>query len=126
MKTIRFFALIIAGLTGLFALTGCDSADGAFSVRHSVIDVGNASVGDSVKASFTFRNNTAESMTITFIPECDCTTVNKETMKLESRGCGQLEVKVKVENSGDFIKYIYVQASGHDEFITVAVKGRTK
>lgn len=107
-------------------LTGCDNVDGTFSVRHSAIDVGETNVGDSVSASFTFRNNRNEAIAITFIPECDCTTVSTEVMKLEPRGCGQLKVKVAVEDPGEFIKYVYVQAAGSDDFLTVAVKGRTR
>jgi len=109
-----------------FVLTGCYDSDSAFSVRSEIIDVGKAHVGDSVSASFTFRNNMKESIAITFIPECDCTTISTEAMKLEPRGCGQLDVKVAVEDSGEFIKYVYVQAAGSEDFITIAVKGRTK
>jgi len=118
----HFYVCMIAA----FVLTGCYDSDSAFSVRSEIIDVGKAHVGDSVSASFTFRNNMKESIAITFIPECDCTTISTEAMKLEPRGCGQLDVKVAVEDSGEFIKYVYVQAAGSEDFITIAVKGRTK
>lgn len=125
-KTIKTLILIMAWLVGLFVFAGCNNADGTFSVRHSTIDVGEANVGDSVSASFTFRNNKSESISITFIPECDCTTISTEAMKLEPRGCGQLDVKVAVENSGEFIKYVYAQTVGEEDFLAIAVKGRTK
>lgn len=107
-------------------LVGCYDSDGAFSVRRDMVDVGQANVGDSVKASFTFRNNQKEQLTISFLPECDCTTVSSYSMRLQPRECGKLEVKVAVENPGEFTKYVYVQAAGSEDFMAIAVKGRTK
>jgi hypothetical protein len=91
-----------------------------------MIDVGQANVGDSVKATFTFRNNRKEQLAISFLSECDCTTLNTDYLRLQPRECGKLEVKVAVENPGEFIKYVYVQANGEDDFLAIAVKGRTK
>lgn len=119
----------LIALTSLFAtslMTGCYETDGAFSVRREMIDVGQANVGDSVKASFTFKNNKKEQIVITFLPECDCTTVNTDILRLEPRECGKLEVSVAVENAGEFIKYVYAQAAGDEDFMAIAVKGRTK
>ena len=120
---IRILSLLIPILS---VLTGCDDVDGEITVRREIIDVGRASVGDSVKAMFTFKNNKKEQIAITFLPECDCTTVSKDILRLKPRECGQLEVKVAVENPGEFIKYVYVQASGDDDFMAIAVKGHTK
>ena len=106
--------------------TGCNKSEGVFSVRRDLIDVGQANIGDSVRAIFTVRNNTNKRLGIKIIPECDCTTVSMTDMRLEPHRCGQLEVKVAVESQGEFIKYVYVQASGSDDFLAVAVKGRTK
>lgn len=125
----RDSAKIILVLTTLFApmaLNSCYDREGAFSVRREMVDVGQASVGDSVKAMFTFKNNKKEQIAITFLPECDCTTINRDMLRLKPRECGQLEVKVAVENPGEFIKYVYVQASGDEDFMAIAVKGRTK
>ena len=47
-------------------------------------------------------------------------------MKLEPRKSGRLDVKVAVESQGEFVKYIFVQAAGSEEFLTVSVKGHTK
>lgn len=107
-------------------MVGCYDSDGAFSVRREMVDVGQTNVGDSVKASFTFRNNQKEQLAISFLPECDCTTVSSNTLRLQPRECGKLEVKVAVESEGEFIKYVYVQASGAEDFMTIAVKGHTK
>lgn len=118
--------VLLTCLFATFALNGCYDRDGSFSVRREMIDVGETSVGDSVKALFTFKNNKKEQIAITFLPECDCTTVSKEILRLKPRECGQLEVKVAVENPGEFVKYVYVQATGVEDFMAIAVKGHTK
>lgn len=125
MRNRVFNFIVIACLVTPAVLTGCSSGDASFTVRREMVDVGRASVGDSVRASFTFRNHSKEQIDLSFIPECDCTTVNSDILKLEPLKCGQLEVKVAVESPGEFIKYVYVQASGNEDFMTIAVKGRT-
>lgn len=119
-------AFLFAGLLATLSLTGCNDKESAFTVRREMIDVGQASVGDTVKASFTFRNNLKEQLAISFLPECDCTTVNTDLLRLKPRECGKLEVKVAVQDPGEFIKYVYVQATGSQDFMAIAVKGRTK
>lgn len=118
--------LFLAILSAAPLLTGCNDSDTAFTVRREIVDVGQATVGDSVKASFTFRNNRKEQIALSFMTECDCTTLNTDIMRLKPRECGKLEVKVAVENPGEFIKYVYVQASGQEDFLAIAVKGHTK
>lgn len=110
----------------VLVLTGCYDSSGAFSVRRELVDVGKANVGDSVSATFMFRNNSDRKLAINFLPECDCTTVDKEEMKLEPRECGQLKVRVAVEQEGDFVKYVFVQATGNEDFLAIAVKGHAK
>jgi len=107
-------------------LTGCNDPDSAFSVRREIVDVGRAGVGDSVRARFTFRNNKKEPIALSFLPESDCTTISADVLRLKPRECGKLEVKVAVQDTGEFIKYVYVQASGTEDFLAIAVKGRTK
>lgn len=126
MKNQVFNYLVLSCLVATPLLTGCNDPDAAFTVRREIIDVGQAAVGDSVKAQFTFRNNQKEPIALSFIPECDCTTVNTDVLKLQSRECGKVEVKVAVENPGEFTKYVYVQASDQEDFMAVAVKGHTK
>lgn len=126
MKNQSFFSFVLACLVSAPFLTGCNDPDAAFTVRREIIDVGQAAVGDSVKVQFTFRNNQKEQLALTFMPECDCTTINTDILRLKPRECGKLEVKVAVESPGEFIKYVYVQASGQEDFMAVAVKGRTK
>lgn len=111
----------------VLAVTSCYSTkDGEISVRRDTVNMGRANVGDSVCATFKFRNNTYATQTITFLPECDCTTISAESIRIEPHRRGSIEVKVAVETKGEFTKYVYVQATGGDEFFTVCIKGRGK
>ena len=122
----RNIYVLFCALTTVF-ITGCYSTtDGVISVRRDTVNGGRANVGDSVCATFKFRNNTYATQTVTFLPECDCTTVSAESMELGPHKRGSIEVKVAVETKGEFTKYVYVQAAGGDEFFTVSIKGRGK
>ena len=118
--------LKILMLLGVVSVLGCTDSDDGFTVRRECVDVGSVSVGDSIKASFTFKNNSQRDLVLTFLPECDCTTVSTGALELAPRKCGVLDVKVVVEHYGDFIKYVYVQAAGSDAFVAVSVKGSGK
>jgi hypothetical protein len=120
-KYVLFCALTTVLITGCYSTT-----DGVISVRRDTVNVGRANVGDSVCATFKFRNNTYATQTVTFLPECDCTTVSAESIRIEPHRRGSIEVKVAVETKGEFTKYVYVQAAGGDEFFTVSIKGRGK
>lgn len=115
------FTLVTITVTSCYRTT-----DGVISIRRDTVNVGRASVGDSVCATFKFRNNTYATQTVTFLPECDCTTVSAERMELGPHKRGSIEVKVAVESPGEFTKYVYVQAAGGDVFFSVAIKGRGK
>lgn len=119
--------ILLICMVVVLALTSCYSpTDGVISVRRDTVNVGSANVGDSVCATFKFWNNTYATQTVTFLPECDCTTVSAESIKIEPHRRGSIEVKVAVETKGEFTKYVYVQAAGGDEFFTVSIKGRGK
>ncbi len=106
------------------ALAGCNSqCNGAISVHRDMINAGSAAVGDSVSATFRFRNTTGQEQTVTFLPECDCTTVSPESMSIGPHRTGRLEVRVAVDSPGEFIKYVFVEAAGSDDFFTVTVQG---
>ena len=107
-------------------IISCYGKSEAISVHRDTVNVGRANVGDSVCATFKFRNNTYATQTVTFLQECDCTTVSAESMELGPHKRGSVEVKVAVESPGEFTKYVYVQAAGGDVFFSVAIKGRGK
>ncbi|MBR4793912.1 MAG: DUF1573 domain-containing protein [Bacteroidaceae bacterium] len=119
--------LLVVCTLVVLSVAGCYSTtDGVISVRRDTVNAGSAEVGDSVCATFKFRNNTYATQTVTFLPECDCTTVSAESLRIEPHRRGSIEVKVAVETKGEFTKYVYVQAAGGDEFFTVSIKGRGK
>lgn len=119
--------ILLICMVVVLALTSCyRTTDGVISIRRDTVNVGRANVGDSVCATFKFRNNTYATQTVTFLPECDCTTVSAESIELGPHKRGSIEVKVAVETPGEFTKYVYVQAAGGDEFFTVSIKGRGK
>lgn len=126
MRKSNKIILVLSCLFATLSQTACYDTEGTFSVRREIVDVGQASVGDSVKALFTFKNNKKELIAISFVPESACTVIDKDYLRLKPHECGQLEVKVAVDNPGEFVKYVYVQASGVEDFMAIAVKGYTK
>lgn len=128
MRNWNKIGLLLIGCTVVaLSVAGCYSTtDGVISVRRDTVNAGSAEVGDSVCATFKFRNNTYATQTVTFLPECDCTTVSAESIRIEPHRRGSIEVKVVVETPGEFTKYVYVQAADGDEFFTVSIKGRGK
>lgn len=119
--------ILLICMAAVLAVTSCYSTtDGVISVRRDTVNVGRANVGASVCATFKFRNNTYATQTVTFLPECDCTTVSAESMELGPHKRGSIEVKVTVEQPGEFTKYVFVETAGSDGFFTVTVKGRGK
>lgn len=122
----RIIYVLFCALTTVFINSCYSSTDGLISVRRDTVNAGSAEVGDSVCATFKFRNNTYATQTITFLPECDCTTVSAESIRIEPHRRGSIEVKVAVESPGEFTKYVYVQAAGGDDFFTVSIKGHGK
>lgn len=125
-NALRIIYVLFCTLTMLFINNCYSTTDGVISVRHDTVNAGSAAVGDSVCATFKFRNNTYATQTVTFLPECDCTTISAESIRIEPHRRGSIEVKVAVETKGEFTKYVYVQAAGGDEFFTVSIKGRGK
>ena len=117
---------IIAGLVCLTVLSGCYYDAGFVSVRKDSVDVGNAVVGDSVHAEFKFRNRTENAVKMTFMPECDCTTVSADVMELEPGQRGVLKVSVGIDAPGEFYKYVFVQTQSGDGFLTVSVHGHAE
>ncbi len=116
---------LIIALLCFVSLTSCYNDAGFILVRRDIIDVGDVAVGDSVHATFKFKNNNTDTVRLSFMPECDCTTVNTDVLILSSGKTGELKVSVAVETEGEFYKYIFVQAIGGDGFLTVSVKGHS-
>ncbi|MGB4671591.1 MAG: DUF1573 domain-containing protein [Bacteroidaceae bacterium] len=105
------------------SVVGCNGSGGTISFSRKTVDVGHTHVGDSVSAAFRMRNRTDVAMTVTFLPECDCTVLSTDSMELAPRGLGKLEVRAAADAPGEFHKYVYVQTAGSDDFFTIEVKG---
>lgn len=103
---------------------GCYYDAGFISVRRETIEVGRALVGDSVHAKFRFKNKTADSVRISFMPECYCTTVSIDSMELAPGMRLELNVSVAIESAGEFRKYVFVQDMEDSDFLTIAIEGR--
>lgn len=105
------------------AVLGCNNADTPISFSHNMITVRRVRVGDSISSSFMMHNNTNKQLTVSFLPDCDCTTINPERVKLAPHERGKLLVKVNVDSTGEFIKYVYAQVEGSDVIMILKVKG---
>lgn len=117
---------LLAAIVCLAGLSGCYYDAGFVSVRKDSVEVGSAVVGDSVHAEFKFRNRTDNAVKMTFMPECDCTTVSADVMELEPGQRGVLKVSVGIDAPGEFYKYVFVQTRNGDGFLTVSVHGHAE
>ena len=89
--------------------------------NHIIAKVGSVKVGDTAIATFRLRNNTSERQTIMFIPECDCTVVCPDRLELAPMKRGVIKVSVRVNETGEFNKYVFVQIQGKNESYTLSV-----
>lgn len=96
------------------------------SVRRDIVNVGRVDVGDTVCATFKFKNHTYVTQRLSFRTDCNYVILNSSTMNLEPHKRGKFDVKVLVESPGEFAKYVYVQAAGGDISFAVTVKGYAK
>lgn len=104
--------------------TGCyNTPDGTITVRNDIINLGHAYVGDSICATLYFRNNTPLPVKMTFIPECDCTSISDDSIIIGKRKRFKIKVKVPVKAPGEFYNHVYAQSVGNDDFITVTISG---
>lgn len=126
MKRRRLNLIFVCMFSTAILITGCENSVVPISVRKDLVSIKKVHVGDSVNAMFEFRNNTFERQIVTFLPECDCTSLSAENMILEPRESGILKVRVGISAPGIFNKHIFVQIENSNEFFTVAVNGCAK
>lgn len=126
IKDIRpLIAVLLIGVT-VTSLWSCTKKDNTITFNRDVVKVRRVHVGDSVSSVFRFHNNTEEKQTVSFIPDCDCTTISPKSINLSPHERGELMVKINVDSAGEFIKYVYAQVEGSDAFIVLKVKGSGK
>lgn len=92
-------------------------------IRREVNKVGEVPVSDSVRVSFKLKNCSNDTLTVSLMPECDCTTVSVEEVVLPPRNKVSVDARVKLDMAGDFQKYIFVQIAGSEEFYSVEIRG---
>ena len=108
----------------MVVVTSCstDTSD-ILDIRREVNKVGEVPVSDSVRVSFKLKNCSNDTLTVSLMPECDCTNVSVEEVVLPPRGKVSVDSRVKLDMAGDFQKYIFVQITGSEEFYTVEIRG---
>lgn len=126
----RYFPLRARAVLSLLILicimivTSCstDISD-ILDIRREVNKVGEVPVSDSVRVSFKLKNCSNDTLTLSLMPECDCTTVSVEEVVLPTRVKVNVDASVKLDMAGDFQKYIFVQIAGSEEFYSVEIRG---
>lgn len=120
----RLLFIVLLSVFIAIIFSGChDTTNNAITVKEAMIKVGNAYVGDSVCATFHFRNNTLSPILLTFIPECDCTIVSADSIIVGMHKRVKIKIKVDVKAPGEFYNHVYVQSLSNDDFITVTITG---
>ena len=112
---------IIGIVGGKKARNNPNQNDNVITFNHNIVKVGSIQIGDTAIAMFRFRNNSFEHQTVLFIPECDCTVVSPERLELAPKKRGAVSVSVRVDEAGEFNKYVFVQIQGSDESYTLAI-----
>lgn len=108
----------------MVVLTGCSTnISDKLDIRREVNKVGEVPVSDSVRVSFKLKNCSNDTLTVSLMPECDCTTVSVEEVVLPPRVKVNVDASVKLDMAGDFQKYIFVQIAGSEEFYSVEIRG---
>lgn len=108
----------------IMIVTSCrtETSD-TLDIRREVNKVGEVPVSDSVRVSFKLKNCSNDTLTVSLMPECDCTTVSVEEVVLTPRNKVSVDARVKLDIAGDFQKYIFVQIAGSEEFYSVEIRG---
>lgn len=116
--------LLLLILICIMIVTSCstDISD-ILDIRREVNKVGEVPVSDSVRVSFKLKNCSNDTLTVSLMPECDCTTVSFEEIVLPPRDKVSVDARVKLDMVGDFQKYIFVQIAGSEEFYSVEIRG---
>ena len=112
-------------LLSVIALVGCyNQGSEVIATRRNIIDVGRVIVGDSISATFKFRNNTHVDQIVNFHSESDSTEASSESMIIGLHKVGRLDVTVTLKSPGEFSKTVRVEAANGDVFFNITVKGR--
>ena len=107
-------------------LSGCSKVSSSVYVVSETKKVGIVQPGDSAFAAFRFYNNADSAVTLSILPECDCTNVSTNRLVLQPHSSEKLYVSTLPDNRGEFTKYIYINLPNGDGFHTLSISGRVE
>ena len=124
MKTINHI-LVLASLPVLLASCGTSSGSGIRLNRESV-RAGRVCRGDSATAVFRLVNPTSDTVRVSVMPECDCTSVSEGHPLLPPHSRTRIVARIAADSPGEFVKYVFVQPDDSEFFITLKITGNVR
>jgi|GEM_PF-1175492 len=111
----------------LFSMfSGCSKIAHDVYVVSSVKKVGIVQPCDSAFAAFRFYNSADSVVTLSILPECDCTNVSTNRLVLQPHSSKKLYVSIFLDKQGEFIKYIYLKNPDENAYFTLSISGCVK
>ena len=107
-------------------LSGCSKVSSSVYVVSSAKKVGIVQPGDSAFTAFRFYNSADSAVTLSILPECDCTNVSTNRLVLQPHSSEKLYVSIFLDKQGEFIKYIYLKNPDENAYFTLSISGRVK
>lgn len=95
----------------------------SIAIRNSECECGNTELCDSVHAKFRLRNVSADTIRLMLVPECDCTTLNADSLVLAPYSHATICADAKLNYVGEYVKYIFVQKEDSEFFLTLSIHG---
>jgi len=111
----------------LFSMfSGCSKITHDVYVVSGAKKVGIVQPGDSAFTAFRFYNNADSAVTLSILPECDCTNVSTNRLVLQPHSSEKLYVSTLPDNRGEFTKYIYIKNPDENAYFTLSISGCVK
>ena len=108
----------------LFSMfSGCSKITHDVYVVSGAKKVGIVQPGDSAFTAFRFYNNADSAVTLSILPECDCTNVSTNRLVLQPHSSKKLYVSIFLDKQGEFIKYIYLKNPDENAYFTLSISG---
>jgi len=103
--------------------SGCSKITHDVYVVSGAKKVGIVQPGDSAFTAFRFYNNADSAVTLSILPECDCTNVSTNRLVLQPHSSEKLYVSTLPDNRGEFTKYIYIKNPDENAYFTLSISG---
>ena len=117
------YRLLLLAVTLVSMLSGCSKVSSSVYVVSETKKVGIVQPGDSAFAAFRFYNSADSAVTLSILPECDCTNVSTNRLVLQPHSSEKLYVSTLPDNRGEYTKYIYINLPNGDGFHTLSISG---